>query len=99
IVKRKSRDSVLEMTSLHKKSLEYSIIIQHTLPVPPTQKSVACFYIQLPDNNFHHAIYIAERTISKLRDQILWKAQIHTRCIIYHVPDGEERLVDEIFVQ
>ncbi|KAL4993205.1 hypothetical protein BDV10DRAFT_179558 [Aspergillus recurvatus] len=99
MVKRKSCDSVSEMTSLRKKSLERSIMIQHTLPVPPTRKSVACFYIQLPDNDFHRAIYVAERTISELRDQISRKAQIHTRCIIYRVPDGGERLADEAFVQ
>ncbi|KAL4801658.1 hypothetical protein BDV18DRAFT_148483 [Aspergillus unguis] len=97
--KRKSRDSVSDMTPPRKKSLERSILIQHTLPVPPMRKSVACFYIQFPDNDFHRAIYVAERTISELRNQISRKAQVHTRCIIYRVPGGGKRLADEAFVQ
>jgi hypothetical protein len=60
---------------------------------------VACFYIQFPGNDFHHAIYIPERTICELRDQILRKVQIHTRSIFHQNGAGSNILVDNEFVR
>jgi hypothetical protein len=54
---------------------------------------VACLYIQFPSNDFHHAIYIPERTICELRDQILRKVQIHTRSIFHQNGAGSNILV------
>jgi hypothetical protein len=60
---------------------------------------VACFYIRFPDNYFHHVIYIPERTICELRDQIMRKVQVRTRTIFHRNGAGPNILVDNEFVR
>lgn len=60
---------------------------------------VACFYIKFPGNDFHHAIYISDRTVYELRDQISRKAQIKIHRIIHEIPGGRKISVDEDFVR
>jgi hypothetical protein len=55
--------------------------------------------MQFPGNDFHHTIYIPERTIYELRDQILRKVQIQTRSIFYGNGEGPNILVDNEFVR
>ncbi|KAL2783541.1 hypothetical protein BJX66DRAFT_318305 [Aspergillus keveii] len=97
--KTKARNSSSHPNYLHLKALKQSSLIQNELQTLSSQKPAACFYIQFPDNDFHHAIYIKERTFYELRDQISRKAQIQARRLFYQEPSSSKRLIDEEFIR
>ncbi|KAJ0415582.1 hypothetical protein BJY00DRAFT_293393 [Aspergillus carlsbadensis] len=71
--KRRFGGSISESNCLRLKAVRHSAFAQYKAQIVPSQRPVACFYMQFPGNDFHHAIYIPERTICELKDQILRK--------------------------
>ncbi|KAL2783362.1 hypothetical protein BJX66DRAFT_318655 [Aspergillus keveii] len=63
------------------------------------QRPAACFYIQFPGNDFYHAIYVHDRTIRELRDQISRKARVQARCIFNRRGAGSNMLAGDGFVR
>ncbi|KAL2819967.1 hypothetical protein BJX63DRAFT_380873 [Aspergillus granulosus] len=97
--KRKVCGSVSQPDCLRLKASRQSTIIQHRPLVPSLRRPAACFYIQFPGNDYHRAIYVAERTICELRDQISRKVQIRTRHIFHRKAAGLNMLADDEFVR
>ncbi|CAP79353.1 Pc17g00660 [Penicillium rubens Wisconsin 54-1255] len=97
--KRRFSGSISQSNCLRLKASRQSAIVQHEAQVAPSRRPVACFYIRFPDNYFHHVIYIPERTICELRDQIMRKVQVRTRTIFHRNGAGPNILVDNEFVR
>lgn len=60
---------------------------------------VACFYIRFPSSDLYRAIYVSERTVRELANQISRKAHIPVQGIFHGISGTIKLPVDDDFVR